>query len=77
MYGVAILMDKVRMRGPALVVQSLLSIIGASVMAFAENPGARYFGVFLAVGATNSNIPTIYGYQHNNISGSFAVLKEL
>jgi MFS family permease len=68
MFGAGVLNDHVKMRGPTLVVQSLIIIAGASVMAFAENPGVRYFGVFLAVGGTNSNIPTIYSYQHNNIS---------
>lgn len=68
MFGAGFLNDRVKMRGPTLVVQALIIITGASVMAFAKNPGARYFGTFLAVGGTNSNIPTIYSYQHNNLS---------
>jgi hypothetical protein len=68
MFGAGWLNDRVKMRGPTLAAQALIIIIGATVMAFASNPGARYFGVFLAVGGTNSNIPTIYAYQANNIS---------
>ncbi|KAF2187325.1 MFS general substrate transporter [Zopfia rhizophila CBS 207.26] len=69
MFGAGFLNDRVKMRGPTLVTQALIIIMGTSLMAFAKNPGARYFGVFIAVGGTNSNIPTIYGYQHNNITG--------
>ncbi|ORX90761.1 hypothetical protein BCR34DRAFT_301514 [Clohesyomyces aquaticus] len=69
MFGAGFLNDKIQMRGPTLVGQSLVIIMGACLMAFATNPAARYFGVFVAVGGTNSNIPTIYGYQHNNITG--------
>jgi len=54
MFGAGWLNDRVKMRGPTLVAQALIIITGASVMAFASNPGARYFGVFLAVGGTNS-----------------------
>jgi MFS family permease len=70
MFAAGYLSDHFKMRGPTLITQSLIIITGATVMAFAGNPGVRYFGVFLAVGGTNSNIPTIYGYQHNNISKS-------
>ncbi|KAF2109811.1 major facilitator superfamily domain-containing protein [Lophiotrema nucula] len=69
MFGAGWLNDRVKMRGPTLMAQALIIIAGACVMAFAKPPGARYFGIFLAVGGTNSNIPTIYSYQHNNITG--------
>jgi MFS family permease len=68
MFAVGYLNDHLKVRGPTIIVQSLVIILGICTMAFASNAGARYFGVFLAVGGTNSNIPTIYGYQHNNLS---------
>ncbi|KAF2875211.1 major facilitator superfamily domain-containing protein [Massariosphaeria phaeospora] len=69
MFGAGVLNDRIRMRGPTLVVQAGIIVCGACTMAFAKNSAARFFGVFLAVGGTNSNIPTIYSYQHNNITG--------
>ena len=68
MFAAGYLNDHLKVRGPTIIVQSLVIILGICLMAFASNAGARYFGVFLAVGGTNSNIPTIYGYQHNNLS---------
>lgn len=68
MFTVGYLNDRLQVRGPTIIIQSVIITIGVTVMAFAENPGARYFGVFLALGGANSNIPTIYGYQHNNLS---------
>ncbi|OAG04596.1 MFS general substrate transporter [Paraphaeosphaeria sporulosa] len=69
MFAIGCLNDRLKVRGPTIIAQSLIITLGICIMAFASNAGARYFGVFLAVGGTNSNIPTIYGYQHNNLTG--------
>ena len=60
--------DKYRIRGPLVLIQALLIILGVAMMAWLKNGPARYVGVFLGVGAVNSNIPAILSYQHNNIS---------
>ena len=36
-------------------------------MTWLTNPTARYIGAFLGVAVTQSNIPAIFSYQHNNI----------
>jgi hypothetical protein len=70
MFVAAAVGDKLKVRGPILVFQACCIILGVSMMAFIHQPAARYVGVFLGVGAINANIPTIYSYQHNNISTS-------
>jgi hypothetical protein len=41
-------------------------------MTWLTNPTARYVGAFLGVAVSQSNIPTIFSYQHNNI-GEYCV----
>lgn len=60
--------DKYKIRGPIVLAQALIIILGVCLTAFLNNGAARYFGVFLGVSAINSNIPAILSYQHNNIS---------
>ncbi|KAJ9612134.1 hypothetical protein H2200_003731 [Cladophialophora chaetospira] len=61
--------DKYKIRGPIVLAQALVIIIGVCMTAFLTNGPARYVGVFFGVGAINSNIPAILSYQHNNITG--------
>lgn len=49
--------DKYRVRGPIIVFNMLLCVIGLPIMGFAKNAGARYFGVFLTTAGANSNVP--------------------
>jgi hypothetical protein len=60
--------DKYKIRGPIVLAQALIIIVGVCMTAFLNNGAARYVGVFLGVPAINSNIPAILSYQHNNIS---------
>ncbi|KAI9372760.1 major facilitator superfamily domain-containing protein [Aspergillus egyptiacus] len=71
MFGTAWVGDKYRVRGPVLIFNALLCIIGLPIMGFATNNGARYFGVFLTVAGANSNIPAAMAYQANNIRGQW------
>lgn len=70
MLTVAFLGDKFKIRGPIILIQALVIILGVCLMAFATNGPVRYFGVFLGIGAINANMPAIMSYQHNNISMS-------
>lgn len=63
MFATAWVGDRFRVRGVIIVVNSLIGLIGLPIMAFPPNPSVRYFGVFLAVGGTNSNIPATMAYQ--------------
>ncbi|KAJ9615185.1 hypothetical protein H2200_001259 [Cladophialophora chaetospira] len=61
--------DKVKSRGPMMVFNSCLYIIGVVITAFHKNPRARYGGVFIGVMGITGNIPTNWAYFHNNITG--------
>ncbi|KAH8689061.1 major facilitator superfamily domain-containing protein [Talaromyces proteolyticus] len=66
---VAWLSDRFKTRGPAMVFNSLLYIIGASMMGFCHDPSTRYGGVFIGVVGICGNVPANFGYQHNNTVG--------
>ncbi|KAL8713143.1 MAG: hypothetical protein Q9220_002664 [cf. Caloplaca sp. 1 TL-2023] len=63
--------DKFHIRGPILIANSLISLTGLPIMAFASRPAARYFGVFLVTAGVNANIPTALAYQANNVRGQW------
>jgi predicted MFS family arabinose efflux permease len=63
--------DKYRIRGPIIVINALLCIIGLPIMGFSDSPAVRYFGVFLVTAGANSNVPAAMSYQANNIRGQW------
>lgn len=69
MFGMAfaVIADRMRMRGPIIVAQCLLTITGLMLVAYAKPFGARYFGLFLGISGANGNIPAVLSYQSNNI----------
>ncbi|KAL8945671.1 MAG: hypothetical protein Q9222_007824, partial [Ikaeria aurantiellina] len=71
MIASAYLGDRYHVRGPILIANSLISLTGLPIMAFAPSPGARYFGVFLVTAGVNANIPTALAYQANNVRGQW------
>ena len=67
----AYLGDHYHVRGPILIANSLIALIGLPIMGFAASSGARYFGVFLVTAGTNANIPVALAYQANNTRGQW------
>ncbi len=67
----AYLGDHYHVRGPILIANSLIALIGLPIMGFAAASGARYFGVFLVTAGINANIPTALSYQANNVRGQW------
>ncbi|KAL5356278.1 major facilitator superfamily domain-containing protein [Aspergillus floccosus] len=63
--------DKYRIRGPILIVNALLSIVGVSLMGLANGNAVRYFGVFLVTAGVNASAPTALAYQAGNIRGQW------
>ncbi|MCJ1301813.1 hypothetical protein MMC08_004614 [Hypocenomyce scalaris] len=61
--------DKFRIRGPIIIFNACLYIIGISIVGYCKNVHARYGGVFLGVAGITGNIPTNFGYQHNIMVG--------
>lgn len=71
MYGLAVLSDKYRIRGPLIMGIAVVGIIGLVLLGFTRNNAVRYFGVFLATTACNANVPAILTFQANNIRGQW------
>ena len=63
--------DKMKLRGPTVVFNAILGLIGLPLLGFTHNNGLRYFGVFLATICANANVPAVLTYQANNIRGQW------
>jgi len=61
--------DRYRIRGPLLLVNCALGLIGAPLLGWARQSGVRYFGTFLICASAQGGIPTCMTYQANNIRG--------
>ncbi|KAF2642298.1 MFS general substrate transporter [Massarina eburnea CBS 473.64] len=69
MFIAAWIADRYRKRGIIIIFNCVTAIVGVCMMAFLDNPDARYAGIFLGVSGTNANIPSLLSYMHNNIVG--------
>ncbi|RSL57589.1 hypothetical protein CEP54_008208 [Fusarium duplospermum] len=63
------LADKMKMRGPFVVFQGLIGIIGLCMTGFLDSPTPRYIGTFLGVAGANGLVVTALAWQANNIVG--------
>jgi hypothetical protein len=59
------------MDSPWIIANSVLALIGISLIGFSTNTGVRYFGVFLATAGANANVPCVLTWQANNIRGQW------
>jgi MFS family permease len=67
MFGLAWIGDRYHIRGPLLLVNCALGLIGAPLLGWADNVGARYFGTFLICASAQGGIPTCSKLQfHQN-----------
>ncbi|KAI8655200.1 MFS domain-containing protein [Fusarium keratoplasticum] len=71
MFATAWVGDKYHIRGPIIIFNMILCLIGLPIMGWATNPNVRYFGVFLVTAGANSNIPASMSFQANNIRGQW------
>lgn len=71
MFTQAYFADKWHVRGPIIVANAIIGLIGLPLLGYASNNGVRYFGVFLATTAANANLPAVLTYQANNIRGQW------
>lgn len=69
MLACAWLGDKYHIRGPLLLINCTLGIIGLPLLGWASQPSVRFFGTFLICASANGGIPTVMAYQANNIRG--------
>ncbi|KAL2841143.1 major facilitator superfamily domain-containing protein [Aspergillus pseudoustus] len=65
------LSDKYKLRGPVVVFNAVLQIIGIALLGYAKQNGVRYLGAFILTGSCNANIPAALTYQSNNITGQW------
>ncbi|OJJ07923.1 hypothetical protein ASPVEDRAFT_143268 [Aspergillus versicolor CBS 583.65] len=61
------LSDKYHIRGPMIAIHQLITAVGMLVTAYGQSSGARYFGIFLGIGALQYCIPGVLTFQANNI----------
>ncbi|KAL1605513.1 hypothetical protein SLS59_003315 [Nothophoma quercina] len=59
------LSDRIRLRWPILVGQSIIAIVGLLLVLYPRPPAARYFGLFLATWGTQGNVPASLAYGNN------------
>lgn len=71
MFASAWIGDRYRFRGPLIVFNMILCLIGLPIMGWHSNPSVRYFGVFLVTAGANCNVPTMMSYQANNVRGQW------
>jgi hypothetical protein len=63
MYGTGWFGDKYKIRGPIIIFNMLLAIIGLPIIGWAKGGAAKYVGIFLVVSGVNANVPTAMTYQ--------------
>ncbi|KAJ4301406.1 hypothetical protein N0V90_003498 [Kalmusia sp. IMI 367209] len=61
----AFLSDKIKLRWPILISQSIIGAAGLLIVLYARIPGVRYFGLFFATFGTQANIPSTLVYGQN------------
>ncbi|KAI1141705.1 MFS general substrate transporter [Hypoxylon sp. FL0543] len=63
------LADKMRLRGPFVIVQGVVAIIGLCMTGFLKHPVPRYIGTFLGEAGVNGLVVTTLAWQANNLRG--------
>ncbi|KAK2051026.1 MFS general substrate transporter [Colletotrichum caudatum] len=71
MYSTGWLGDRYMLRGPIIIADMVLSIVGICLMGFHEDVAVRYVGVFLVTAGAVSATPATMAYQANNIRGQW------
>ncbi|KAK9900127.1 MFS general substrate transporter [Cystobasidium minutum MCA 4210] len=69
-FVLAVISDKTHLRTPFIALSCTVCIIGLAVAAYAPQAGVRYFGTFLVIAGTQSNVPAVITYSQNNILGN-------
>ena len=71
MYATAWAADKYRIRGPIIMGNAVVTIMGLAMMGWAPGVPGQYAGVFFTCAGANSNIPHMMSWQANNIRGQW------
>ncbi|KAI1816201.1 MFS general substrate transporter [Poronia punctata] len=71
MFGINWLGDKYRCRGPVIVFNMIVCLIGLPILGWHSQPYVRYFGAFLICAGANANLPSALALQGTNIRGQW------
>lgn len=71
MFVTAWIGDKYHFRGPIIIINMVLALIGLPLLGWVDSPAVKYFGVFLVTAGANSNIPAVMSFQANNLRGQW------
>ncbi|KAI1108915.1 major facilitator superfamily domain-containing protein [Nemania sp. NC0429] len=71
MYSVGWLGDRYRMRGPIVIINMVVALIGLPLLGWHADPRIRYLGSFFLVAGANSNVPASLAYQATNVRGQW------
>ncbi|KAI0592959.1 major facilitator superfamily MFS-1 [Biscogniauxia sp. FL1348] len=71
MYGMGWLGDRYHLRGPIIIGNMIVCLIGLPMLGWHSDPKVRYLGSFFIAAGANSNIPSSLAYQANNIRGQW------
>lgn len=66
---VSFIADKFQMRGPFVIFQGLVAIVGLCMTGFLDAPIPRYIGTFLGQAGVNGLVVTCLAWQANNVRG--------
>ncbi|KAI2464711.1 major facilitator superfamily MFS-1 [Annulohypoxylon bovei var. microspora] len=71
MYTMGWVGDRYRIRGPIVIVNMVVALIGLPILGWHHDNAVRYFGAFFVTAGVNANIPASLAYQANNIRGQW------
>ncbi|KAI1469282.1 MFS general substrate transporter [Daldinia caldariorum] len=63
--------DRYHLRGPVVVINFVVALIGLPILGWHPTSGVRYFGSFLVTAGSSANVPGSLAYQANNIRGQW------
>jgi len=63
--------DRSKVRGPFIIFNMALCLIGFALLGWAKSGKVQYFSLFLVTAGANANIPVVMTYQANNIRGQW------
>ncbi|KAF3920477.1 hypothetical protein ABW20_dc0106454 [Dactylellina cionopaga] len=71
LYITGIVSDKYRSRGPVIIFNCLLEIMGVVLIGWSPTNASKYTGVFFCCIGASANVPLALTYQANNIRGQW------
>ncbi|KAI5863291.1 major facilitator superfamily MFS-1 [Durotheca rogersii] len=71
MYFTGWIGDRFHLRGPVIIGNMVLALIGLPILGWHPNNGVRYMGTFFVTAGASANVPASLAFQANNIRGQW------